>query len=40
MSPRILRLAVGIYRAIDAAPPWAFMLAGAIAGVVVLEVVR
>lgn len=36
---RLLRLAVGTYRAIDAAPPWAWMLAGVVVAVGVLEVI-
>lgn len=40
MIERLLRFGVRVYRAIDAAPPWAFMLAGALAGVAFLEVVR
>jgi hypothetical protein len=36
---RLLRLAVGTYRAIDAAPPWAWMLAGVAVTVGILEVI-
>jgi len=32
----LLRLAVGAYRAIDAAPPWAWMLAGVAVAVAVI----
>lgn len=40
MIELLLRAGLAVYRAIDSSPPWAWVLAGALAGIAFLEVVR